>query len=78
MLQRFQPHVRGTKFVCICLLTKPLAEVLAHDLWPHSSVVAHCCCCAQRQLFRTPFLVEGWALHWEMLLWDIGAYATVP
>jgi uncharacterized protein (DUF885 family) len=23
-----------------------------------------------RQLFRTPFLVEGWALHWEMLLWD--------
>ena len=20
----------------------------------------------------TRFLVEGWALHWEMLLWDIG------
>ncbi len=23
-----------------------------------------------RKAFRTPFLVEGWALHWEMLLWD--------
>ena len=27
---------------------------------------------AYRRLFRTPFLVEGWALHWEMLLWDKG------
>jgi len=25
-----------------------------------------------RALFRTPFLVEGWALHWEMLMWDLG------
>lgn len=24
-----------------------------------------------RQAFATPFLVEGWALHWEMLLWDM-------
>jgi uncharacterized protein (DUF885 family) len=24
-----------------------------------------------RELFRTPFLVEGWALYWEMLLWDL-------
>ncbi len=24
-----------------------------------------------RRQFRTPFLVEGWALHWEMLLWDL-------
>jgi uncharacterized protein (DUF885 family) len=30
-----------------------------------------------RQLFRTPFFVEGWALHWEMLLWDVG-YAATP
>jgi uncharacterized protein (DUF885 family) len=22
--------------------------------------------------FRTPFLVEGWALYWEMVLWDKG------
>ncbi len=25
-----------------------------------------------RKMFRTPFLVEGWALYWEMLLWDLG------
>ncbi len=25
-----------------------------------------------RALFRTPFLVEGWALHWERLEWDLG------
>lgn len=24
-----------------------------------------------RQLFSTPFWVEGWALYWEMLLWDL-------
>ena len=23
-----------------------------------------------RRVFRTPFLVEGWSLYWEMLLWD--------
>lgn len=25
-----------------------------------------------RALFETPFWIEGWALHWEMLLWDLG------
>lgn len=25
-----------------------------------------------RRLFETPFWIEGWALHWEMLLWDLG------
>jgi uncharacterized protein (DUF885 family) len=30
-----------------------------------------------RSLFSTPFYVEGWALHWEMLLWDLG-YADSP
>ena len=25
-----------------------------------------------RQVFRTPFWLEGWPLHWEMLLWDMG------
>lgn len=24
-----------------------------------------------RQLFGTPFWMEGWALYWEMLLWDL-------
>ena len=27
---------------------------------------------SHRRLFSTPFLVEGWALYWEMLLWDQG------
>ncbi len=25
-----------------------------------------------RRMFRTPFLVEGWALYWEMRFWDLG------
>lgn len=25
-----------------------------------------------RRVFSTPFWLEGWALHWEMLLWDLG------
>jgi uncharacterized protein (DUF885 family) len=25
-----------------------------------------------RRAFATPFWGEGWALHWEMLLWDLG------
>ena len=31
----------------------------------------------QRSLFATPFLVEGWALYWELRLWDLG-YARTP
>lgn len=27
---------------------------------------------AHRREFRTPFWTEGWALYWEMLLWDQG------
>lgn len=27
---------------------------------------------AHRQAFATPFWTEGWALYWEMLLWDRG------
>jgi uncharacterized protein (DUF885 family) len=30
-----------------------------------------------RALFRTPFFVEGWALYWEMKLWDLN-YADTP
>ncbi|HXM39910.1 MAG TPA: DUF885 family protein [Bryobacteraceae bacterium] len=29
-----------------------------------------------RGIFETPFSVEGWALHWEMLLWDHGFTKT--
>src|SRR6185295_19325244 len=27
---------------------------------------------AHRRLFSTPFWTEGWALYWEMVLWDQG------
>jgi uncharacterized protein (DUF885 family) len=30
-----------------------------------------------RSAFNTPFLVEGWALHWEMRLWDL-QYPQTP
>lgn len=30
-----------------------------------------------RSLFSTPFLVEGWALYWELTLWDMH-YAQSP
>lgn len=30
-----------------------------------------------RQIFDTPFWVEGWALYWEMLLWDMD-FAKTP
>jgi len=30
-----------------------------------------------RSIFRTPFYVEGWALHWEMLLYDLN-YPQTP
>ena len=29
-----------------------------------------------RRLFGTPFYVEGWALYWEMRLWDLGYHST--
>lgn len=30
----------------------------------------------RRAAFGTPFWTEGWALYWEMLLWDMGFNAT--
>ena len=30
-----------------------------------------------RSIFSTPFLVEGWALYWEIRLWDLG-YGQTP
>lgn len=30
-----------------------------------------------RNMFGTPFFVEGWALYWELMLWDKG-YAQTP
>lgn len=30
-----------------------------------------------RRLFSTPFYIEGWALYWEMTLWELG-YGQTP
>jgi uncharacterized protein (DUF885 family) len=39
---------------------------LADRLMPH------------RQLFETPFYIEGWALYWEMVFWTRGDFFTSP
>ncbi|KAI2464723.1 hypothetical protein F4781DRAFT_411947 [Annulohypoxylon bovei var. microspora] len=32
----------------------------------------------RRALFDTPFFVEGWALYWEMVLWDRADFFVTP
>lgn len=53
--------------------------VTAHELIPghHLQRFAAARQRPWRSLFSTPFFVEGWALHWEMLLWDRG-FAESP
>ncbi len=58
-------------------------EAFLHIVTPHELIPGHHLqgymarrYAPHRQLFRTPFLVEGWALHWEMLLWDLGYVGT--
>ena len=53
--------------------------VTAHELIPGHHLQGFM---AQRErpyrgLFSTPFLVEGWALYWEMRLWDLD-YPRTP
>ena len=31
-----------------------------------------------RQLFQTPFCIEGWAFYWEMVLWDSPSWQKTP
>jgi hypothetical protein len=31
-----------------------------------------------RQMFDTPFCIEGWAFYWEMLLWDAESWVKSP
>ena len=31
-----------------------------------------------RQIFDTPFCIEGWAFYWEMLLWDAESWVKSP
>ena len=53
--------------------------VIPHELIPghHLQLFMAQRHAAHRGIFRTPFFVEGWALHWEMLLYDL-AYPRTP
>lgn len=53
--------------------------VAPHELIPGHHLQGHMASRVRphRQLFSTPFFVEGWALYWEMLLWDMD-YARGP
>lgn len=53
--------------------------VTAHELIPghHLQAFMSARNNVHRSRFSTPFYVEGWSLHWEMLLWDLG-YAQTP
>ncbi|KAM5345912.1 hypothetical protein ACJ41O_011773 [Fusarium nematophilum] len=33
---------------------------------------------SHRQMFTTPFFVEGWAMYWEMLFWQMGNFFVLP
>ncbi|KAF7554175.1 hypothetical protein G7046_g6889 [Stylonectria norvegica] len=33
---------------------------------------------SHRQLFETPFYVEGWAMYWEMVFWEMGSFFVSP
>ena len=53
--------------------------VAAHELIPGHHLQAFVAARNReyRSLFSTPFLVEGWALYWELTLWD-AHYAQSP
>ncbi|KAK7409267.1 hypothetical protein QQX98_008577 [Neonectria punicea] len=33
---------------------------------------------SHRQLFETPFFVEGWAMYWELVFWQMGNFFESP
>ncbi|KAF4999559.1 hypothetical protein FDECE_11480 [Fusarium decemcellulare] len=33
---------------------------------------------SHRQMFTTPFFVEGWAMYWEMVFWQMGNFFISP
>ena len=53
--------------------------VTAHELMPghHLQIFTAARNREYRGLFTTPFLTEGWALYWEIRLWDMG-YGQTP
>lgn len=53
--------------------------VVHHELIPghHLQLFMNARHAAHRRLFETPFSIEGWALYWELRLWDLG-FARTP
>ncbi len=58
---------------------RPFTRVVtAHELIPGHHLQAFSAARHRpyRQIFSTPFYVEGWPLYWEMKLWDLGYLRT--
>ena len=53
--------------------------VVHHELIPghHLQLFMNARHAAHRRMFETPFSIEGWALYWELRLWDLG-FARTP
>ena len=51
-----------------------------HEMIPGHHLQGHVAARSRpyRRLFSTPFLVEGWALYWETLLWDRADFFVAP
>lgn len=59
--------------------SKPLSRsTVFHELIPGHHLQYHYMPRSKphRQLFETPFWIEGWAFYWEMILWDRGFPGT--
>jgi uncharacterized protein (DUF885 family) len=55
-----------------------MRNVVPHELIPGHHLQSYMAArhLAYRRHFSTPFYVEGWALYWEMRLWDLGYQST--
>lgn len=51
-----------------------------HELIPghHLQLFTNARSRSYRRLFTTPFSIEGWALYWEMVLWDDEKFPKTP
>jgi hypothetical protein len=54
-----------------------LRLVIPHELIPGHHLQAFYAARNRPHPFDTPFYVEGWALYWELRLWDLG-WASTP
>ncbi|MCX6358537.1 MAG: DUF885 family protein [Armatimonadetes bacterium] len=69
----------GSKLMSLRANNRPFARATVHhELVPGHHMQAYYARRTRpyRRLFYNPFWTEGWALHWEMLLWDRGFAAT--